>query len=161
MRTLMLMLMCRWARLDRYMKVGQFTAISVGAGIDRHNVAAIVPLGKPLRPLCSCNRKRSSLQARLVGVEADRGRVCCFASTGGEGKATLVLSVDKETYEQLGLEGRKSLFKQTNRYSTPKSSSYLLVIGCSLSRASMQTSASICVRPTLSRAVSSTRGACA
>jgi hypothetical protein len=29
----------------RYMKTGQFTAVSVGASIDRHNVAAIVPLG--------------------------------------------------------------------------------------------------------------------
>jgi hypothetical protein len=41
-----------------------------------------------------------------------------FSRAGGEGKATLVLSVDKETYEQLGLEGKKSVFKTTNRYST-------------------------------------------
>jgi hypothetical protein len=32
--------------IGRYMKTGLFTAISVGTGIDRHNVAAIVPLGR-------------------------------------------------------------------------------------------------------------------
>lgn len=36
---------------------------------------------------------------------------------GGEGTATLVLSVDKDTYEQLGIEGKYSAFKKTRRYS--------------------------------------------
>jgi hypothetical protein len=102
--------------IGRYMKTGQFTAISVGTGIDRHNVAAIVPLGKP---------------SDRVSSVATEGLLTPFSSlsrVGGEGKATLVLSVDKETYEQLGLEGKKSVFKTTKRYSTSALMQLLLLL---------------------------------
>lgn len=92
------------------MKTGLFTAISVGTGIDRHNIAAIVPLGSGPVTVFSSVAAEGLLTLLSLSLS--------FSPAGGEGKATLVLSVDKETYEQLGLEGKKSVFKTTNRYST-------------------------------------------
>ncbi len=61
----------------------------------------------PLCPLVNAHSSGSEVRASITDIAI---------LLGGAGTATLFLSVDKDTYEQLGITGEKSAFSNSHKF---------------------------------------------